>query len=120
MTTTISETSTASSVVAVTATVGAITARQRSAFARTGKVALVVRASGATTISATAKARIGRRTVTVARATHGLTRAGSATLTLALSAAARRVLARHSTLELAVTVSVSHGASHTLKIALKR
>ncbi len=120
VTTTIGETSTASPVAAVTATVGAITARQRSAFARTGKVALAVRASGATTISATAKARIGRRTVTVARATRALTRAGSATLSLTLSAAARRVLARHSTLRLAVTVSVSHGTSHTLTIALRR
>ncbi len=120
VTTTVSQTSTSTTVAAVTASLGAITARQRAAFAKAGRVSLVVRASGATTIIATATARIGRRTVTVARARDALSRAGSVTLSLSLSAAARKVLAGHSTLRLAITVSISHGQSHLLTIALKK
>lgn len=105
---------------AVTVSLRAIGALQRASYAKTGTVKLTLKLGGATTATAAATARIGGHTVTVARASHTVKGAASAILSLSLSQAARRVLARHQALRLTIKYSVSHGAPHTTTITLKR
>ncbi len=104
----------------ITVSVVALTARQRSADAKSGTVKLTLKVSGATTASAVVKAKIAGKTVVVARASRKLTAAGSATLSLSLSKAARRVLAGRRALRLTITVTETHGTAHTTTITLKR
>jgi len=88
-------------------TVGTITAKQRTAWARTGRATLNVRVTQAGTVRATVRAKLGRRTVRVATATRRFARGGAAKLALRLSKRARTYLARHRAVKVTVTVSYS-------------
>lgn len=70
-------------------TVQRISAAARKRFARTGRLTLRVRVSGAGTVSARALARIGARKRTVASAARTARKGGTVKLTLRLSRAAR-------------------------------
>ncbi|WP_155891987.1 TolB family protein [Conexibacter woesei] len=90
-----------------TFSVGAVSAARRSAFARTGRLALKVRVSDAAVVTASGRAQIGRRRVTVATGSINKLAAGSTTLTVRLTSAARRALARSGRLTLRLTVACS-------------
>lgn len=69
--------------------VGAISRQARARLARTGKVTLTVQVGAAGKVSAQMKAKIGKRTRTVASASRTAGKAGTVRLTLRLSKAAR-------------------------------
>lgn len=72
--------------------VGAISRKARVRLARTGRLTIAVRVGAAGTVSAEMRAKIGKRTQTVARASRTAGKAGSVRLTLRLSKAARSEL----------------------------
>jgi len=72
--------------------VGAISRKARAQLARTGRVTLTVRVGAAGKVSAAMRAKIGKRTRTVAKASRTAGKAGSVRLTLRLSKAARNEL----------------------------
>lgn len=92
-------------------TVAAPSARQRTRWARTGRLTLTARATHAGVIRARASGRVRARTRTVAAASKRLARGGSARLTLRLSNAARRQLARSGRLRVTIVVIHSQVAS---------
>jgi hypothetical protein len=101
----------------------AVSASQRRRLAATGKLALTVAADEAGRVTATAKAKIGGRSVTVGSARRTMTKPGSVVLTLKLSRKARAQLAARG--RLTVRVSVSHSKaprarSVTLKLTRAR
>lgn len=69
--------------------VGAISRQARARLARTGKVTLAVQVGAAGKVSAQMKAKIGKRTRTVASASRTTGKAGTVRLTMRLSKAAR-------------------------------
>lgn len=89
-------------------TVTAPNARQRTRWAKTGRLTLSLRATHAGVVRARASGRVRARTVTVAAASKRLARGGSARLTLRLSRAARKQLAQSG--KLRVTIAVTHSA----------
>jgi hypothetical protein len=107
-------------------TVGTITAKQRVAWARTGRTTLNVRVTQSGTVRATVRAKLGQRTVRVATASRRFSRGGTAKLGLRLSKRARTYLTRHRVVKVTVTVSYSRvrGAKRTTvtlrKPAVKR
>jgi DNA-binding beta-propeller fold protein YncE len=87
--------------------VAKVTARQRAALARTGRLTLVVHVQGVARFSAIATARLGRHVHTVARASKVAHRAGTVRLVLRLSRAARAQLVRAGTLRVSIVVGSS-------------
>jgi hypothetical protein len=90
-----------------TFSVGAVSAASRSRFARTGRLALRVRVSDAAVVTATGRAQLGRKRVTVATGSINKLAAGKTTLTLRLTSAARKALARSGRLTIRLTVACS-------------
>jgi len=88
---------------------GAITSAARARFARTGALAMRVRVNKAGTVAIAGSARLGGHVHTVARVSRKAGRAGTVTLTLHLSRAARARLAHGSTLR--VTLVVRFGSA---------
>ncbi|WCB96735.1 hypothetical protein DSM104299_05501 [Baekduia alba] len=87
--------------------VSAISAAARRGFARTGQLTLKVKVSGSAVLTATGRGQIGKQRVTIASgATHRLS-AGSATLTVKLTSAAKRALVRSGRLTIRLTVACS-------------
>jgi hypothetical protein len=98
----------------------AITAGQRAQFARTGRMTLRVRVSRATTVSATASAKLGRHVHTVAHASKRVRKAGTVPLRLRLSSAARQRLAHGATLHVSLRVRAAGGSAGKLvRLTLK-
>ena len=83
--------------------------RQLRAWARTGRLRLVVRVSSNGRVSAQARARLGRRQAVVARRSVSPHAGGIVRLTLRLSPAARRQLKRSGRLRVKVTVRYERG-----------
>jgi hypothetical protein len=102
----------------VTFTVGRLSAAQRRSWGRTGKVALKVRVSDGAVVTALARARIGGKTVTAARATSSRTTAGSVTLALKLSTKAAAQLRRTGRLALTLRVTCSDAAAASRPVSL--
>jgi hypothetical protein len=97
----------------------AVTAAQRRRLAATGKLALTVKANTAGRVTATARARIGGRSVTVGSARRTMTTPGSVAVPLRLSRKARGQLAARGRLTVRVSVShskASRGRSVTLRL----
>jgi hypothetical protein len=92
-------------------TVTGFTAKQRRAFARSGRIVLRVRANERGVVTATGRARIGRRTVRVARSVAAVRGGATAQLSLNLSRQARAVL--RSRRRLRVTITVAYSESET-------
>jgi hypothetical protein len=88
-----------------TFSVGAVSAAKRSRFARTGRLALTVKVSDAAVVTATGRAQIGRKRVTVATGSINKLAAGRTTLTVRLTAAAHKALARSGRLTIRLTVA---------------
>lgn len=97
-----------------------ITAAQRARFARRGTLTLSVTATAASTVVATATAKVHGRISTVASAHATLGRAGRLALTLQLDRAARAELAtrRNLTVRIAVTYRLT-GASDVTRLRLQ-
>lgn len=91
-------------------TLSRIGAAQRRRIARSGRMGIVVRVDRAGRVGVTARARIGRRSVTVGRAAKRAARAGATRLSLRLSRPARRQLASEGRLRLSLSVSFSAAA----------
>jgi hypothetical protein len=109
--------------VAATLSLRAVTAGQRRRLAATGKLALAVKANAAGRVSATARAKIRGRSVTVGSGRHTMTTPGSVAVTLKLSRRARGQLAARGRLTVKVVVSHSkatRGRSVTLKLTRAR
>ena len=96
-------------------TVGAITAAQRARSAKSGKLTLSVSATAAGKISASVFAKLHGKIQKAGSASVTLGKAGKETLTLHLSKAARRALAKNG--KLALRIEVSYSASGTVKVA---
>lgn len=92
-------------------TVTAISAANRSSWARTGRYGLQVKVDAAATVTATVKASSGKQ---AARAQTSTKAAGNVTLPLKLSKSAAAELKRNGRLKLTVTVSAS-GAEKAAK-----
>lgn len=104
---------------AVVLSLRAVTATQRRRLAATGKLALTVKANRAGRVTATARAKIGRRSVAVGSARRTMTTPGSVAVTLKLSRRARAQLTERGRLTVMVSVShskASRGRSVTLKL----
>jgi hypothetical protein len=90
--------------------VGDVGARQRKAWARTGRLTLRVRLSEPGGVSARATARIGKRVRTVSSTSRTAGRAGTVELRLTLSRTARRRLQRQGRLRVTIAVRFSRTA----------
>jgi len=86
-------------------TIARISARQRAAFAKRGTIVLSVRVSERGSLEAFATATFGGQARTVGGASATARRAGTVTLRLRLSRAARRELARKGRLRVAIDVA---------------
>ena len=84
-----------------------LTRRQLRAFARHGRTSLRVRVNAPGTVRVIARARMGRRTRTVARTRRAVLRGATVRLPLVLSRAARRQLRRGGRLRIAISVTYS-------------
>lgn len=94
-----------------------LTATQRRAFARRGRVVLRLRANVKGIVTATARARIGRRNVVIGRSI-GIARRGVTTsLPLSLTRAAKTALRTRRRLRVSITVSYSESRT-TLRQAV--
>jgi len=101
----------------------AVSAAQRRRLAATGKLAVTVKANVVGTVRATARAKIGGRSVTVGSGRRTMTRPGSVAVALRLSRNARAQLAARGRLTVRVVVSHSEAAkdrSVTLKLTRAR
>jgi Tol biopolymer transport system component len=87
--------------------VRSIGAAARRRFARTGRLTLRINLGRSGDVAARARAKIGKRAVTVARARAEADGAGTAELTLRLSKAARRALRNKGTLRVTIRVTYS-------------
>jgi hypothetical protein len=103
------------SVVAPSFTVGSISAGQRAVSARSGMLPLKVSATAAGRVTAVVFASLHGGSVKVGTASVTLGKAGKSTLTLHLSKAARRALARQG--RLVLRIEVSYSGSGTVKVA---
>jgi hypothetical protein len=92
--------------------VSAISATARSAWARTGTLALKVRVSDAAEVHVSGHGTVGKKTLTVATGRAMRSSAGSVTVKVRLTAAARSALRRSGRLTVRLTVS-STGTSRT-------
>lgn len=102
-------------------TIEPVTSAQVTRFARSGRLRLSVRVSDAGTISAVARGKFGKRTQVVARTTKRVNEGGTAAMTIALSRAARRQLARQHALRVTISVSFSDGGTaQRASLLLKR
>ncbi|WCB92457.1 hypothetical protein DSM104299_01153 [Baekduia alba] len=90
-----------------TFSVTSVTAGQRRAFARTGKLSLKVKVSAAAVFTATGRGQIGHKRVTVATGSTSKLAAGRTTLTVKLTTKARRALARNGRLTVRLTITCS-------------
>jgi hypothetical protein len=90
--------------------VGDVRARQRKAWARTGRLTLRVRLSEPGRVSALATARIGKRVRTVSSTSRTAGRAGTVELRLTLSRTARRRLEQQGRLRVTIAVRFSRTA----------
>lgn len=101
--------------------VATISSRQRRILAERGRVKLSIAVSDAGTVDARARARIGRRTSTVAKASRTAPEGGLVRLTLRLSRAARARLRRTNRLRLTIAVAYSQSdEQQTTTFTLKR
>lgn len=96
-------------------TVGKITGAQRAALMRTGRLTLSVTATAAGRVAATAVTRLHGRTQRVAYASTAIARGGTTVLTLRLSQAVRKALARSR--KPLLRIEVSYSASASVKVA---
>lgn len=87
--------------------VGAISRKARVQLARTGRIAVTVRVGAAGKVSAQMKAKIGKRTRTIASASRTAGKAGTVRLTLRLSKAARSQLRQGRRLQVRTVVRYS-------------
>jgi hypothetical protein len=87
--------------------VRSIGAAARRRFARTGRLTLRINLGRSGDVAASARAKIGKRTLTVARDSAEADGAGTAELTLRLSKAARRALTNKGTLRVTIRVTYS-------------
>ncbi|MBB4661500.1 hypothetical protein [Conexibacter arvalis] len=87
--------------------VGAISRKARAQLARTGRVTIAVRVGAAGKVSAAMRAKIGKRTRTVAQASRTAGKAGTVRLTLRLSKAARNELSQGRRLRVRTVVRYS-------------
>ena len=87
--------------------VGSIGAKARKRFARTGRLTLRLNLGRSGDVAASARAKIGKKTVTVARDRAEVDGAGTTELTLRLSKAARRALRNKGTLRVTIRVTYS-------------
>lgn len=99
-------------------TVQAVTARERRSFAAGKRLDLRLRVTRGGTATVTAKARIGKQTRTVARASQRKQSAGTIKLGLRLSKVARRELTRTGRLRVTVTVRHTGAPSRTTTLTL--
>lgn len=100
-----------------------VTAAQRRRLVATGKLALTVTAKATGRVTATARAKIGRRSVVVASGRRTMTTPGSVAIALKLSRKARGQLSRRGRLTVKVVVRHSEATkaqSVTLKLTRKR
>jgi len=109
--------------VAAALSLRAVSAAQRRRLAATGRLTVTVKANAGGIVRATARAKIGGRSVTVASGRRAMTTPGSVAVTLKLSRKARAQLAARG--RLTVKLSVSHsraskGRSVTLKLTRAR
>jgi hypothetical protein len=100
--------------------VAKFTARQRRAFARTGRIVLRVRATVSGTIIATARARIGRRVIRVARSTAAVRSGVTVRLPVTLSGRARNVLRSRRKLRVSMTISYSDSEASIRRVVVLR
>jgi hypothetical protein len=102
-------------------TVSSVSASQRAALARTGRLALTIGASAAGRIAARAFAKLRGKTRRVAGTAVEVLAGGHATLSLELNRAARAALAARGTLALRIEISYSQGGSaKVLRLSLTR
>lgn len=100
--------------------VARIGARARRRFARTGRLTLRVRVGERGDLAASVRARIGRRTVRVARDAAEADGAGTFRLTLRLSRAARNALEENGRLRVTIRVTFSEaGAARSTRLLLR-
>lgn len=97
-----------------------VSAAQRRAFARRGRTVLRVRASENGVVSATARARIARRNVVVARAAGAARRGATLRLRLSLSSRARRALRAGRRLRVVISVSYSETDTTIRRVVVLR
>jgi hypothetical protein len=90
--------------------IGSISAAARKRFARTGRLTLKLNLGRGGDVAATAHAKIGGKSVTVARDSGEADGAGTSELTLRLSKAARRALNKKGTLRVTIRVTYSENA----------
>jgi hypothetical protein len=103
------------SLVAPSFTVGSVSAVQRAASARSGKLPLQVSATAAGKLTAVVFASMHGKSVKVGTASVTLGRAGKRTLTLHLNKTARKALAKQG--RLALRIEVSYSGSGTVRVA---
>ncbi|MDO8213008.1 hypothetical protein Q7L65_21430 [Conexibacter sp. CPCC 206217] len=101
-------------------TVARLTAAQRGVFARRGRTVLRVRANEKGIVTATVTARIGRRTVVVARSMRVARSGSTASLPLTLSRRARTVLRTKRRLRLVISVSYSESETTIRQVVVLR
>lgn len=102
----------------VTLAVRSISAKARRAFARTGKLTLRVRVGQAGVARAVARARVGKRKITVDRASATAKAAGVVRLRLRLSQAAQDRLASAGRLRVTIVVSFPGATARTATVVL--
>jgi hypothetical protein len=99
--------------------VSAISKGQAKRWAKTGLLSLRVKVPAAGRVKATARARLGKKTATVASAATSARKAGTVALALRLSKSARSYLDRHGRLPVTITVTYSKSkAAKRLQVAL--
>jgi NHL repeat len=99
--------------------VGRLSRRERTRLARGQRVSLTVRVNQAGRVSATARAKLGKRMRAVDRSAKAARRAGRVKLPLMLSGEARRALARNGTLSVRLAVrftGVREARTSTLRL----
>lgn len=99
---------------------GTISRAARNRFARTGRLTLSVKVTGAAHVTAKATAKIGRRTRTVASRSATASGARTLHLTLTLSRAARSQLGEKHKLKLTIAVSVSGVGTRRTTMTLRK
>lgn len=119
VTTTITRTTSSTTSKVLTLTLVRPTASKLRAAARSGRLPLAVRVSGAATVVVAASAVIGGRRVGVASGSESSHGAGTVAVTLTLSKAAKHVLATGKRLSLLVKASARGAATRDLPIELE-
>ncbi len=91
--------------------IGALTSRQRSLLARTGRLTLTIALARPGRVTAIASARLAGHTRVFSRVTRTVAAAGTARLTIFLTRGARVALARSHTPRLTVSVTLAGSAT---------